>query len=58
MTDQKPNGAVLELHDVHTYYGAIHAIKGVTLEVRAGEIVTLLARTAPGSRRRCARSTG
>src|SRR5262249_24986548 len=33
---------VLELEGIHTYYGAIHALKGVTLEVREGEIVTLL----------------
>ena len=33
------NGSkILELHDVHTYYGSIHALKGVSLEVRNGEI--------------------
>ena len=25
------NGVVLELDDVHTYYGAIHALKGISL---------------------------
>jgi branched-chain amino acid transport system ATP-binding protein len=46
----EPNGAgvVLELDDVHTYYGAIHALKGVTLEVREGEIVTLLGSNGAG----------
>ena len=48
MSEQRPDGAVLELEDVHTYYGAIHAIKGVTLEVREGEIVTLLGANGAG----------
>ena len=39
---------VLELEDIHTYYGAIHALKGVTLEVRDGEIVTLLGANGAG----------
>jgi branched-chain amino acid transport system ATP-binding protein len=39
---------VLELEGVHTYYGAIHALKGVTLEVRDGEIVTLLGSNGAG----------
>jgi len=39
---------VLELHDVHTYYGSIHALKGVSLEVREGEIVTLLGANGAG----------
>jgi branched-chain amino acid transport system ATP-binding protein len=42
------NGMILELKDVHTYYGAIHALKGVTLEVREGEIVTLLGANGAG----------
>jgi branched-chain amino acid transport system ATP-binding protein len=48
MTDQQPNGTVLELDNVHTYYGAIHAIKGVSLEVREAEIVTLLGANGAG----------
>jgi branched-chain amino acid transport system ATP-binding protein len=48
MTDQKPNGKVLELENVHTYYGAIHAIKGISLDVRQGEIVTLLGANGAG----------
>jgi branched-chain amino acid transport system ATP-binding protein len=39
---------ILELHDVHTYYGSIHALKGVSLEVREGEIVTLLGANGAG----------
>jgi branched-chain amino acid transport system ATP-binding protein len=49
VTTAETNGApILELSDVHTYYGAIHALKGVTLEVRAGEIVTLLGANGAG----------
>ena len=44
------NGAepLLELHDIHTYYGAIHALKGISLEVSDGEIVTLLGANGAG----------
>jgi branched-chain amino acid transport system ATP-binding protein len=43
-----PRAPILELSDVHTYYGSIHAIKGITLEVREGEIVTLLGANGAG----------
>src|SRR5207244_12741302 len=39
---------VLELEGGHTSYGAIHALKGVTLEVHDGEIVTLLGANGAG----------
>jgi branched-chain amino acid transport system ATP-binding protein len=39
---------VLEIRDIHTYYGAIHALKGISLEVREGEIVTLLGANGAG----------
>jgi len=39
---------LLELHDVHTYYGNIHALKGVSLEVNEGEIVTLIGSNGAG----------
>ena len=39
---------LLELEDVHTYYGAIHALKGVSLDVREGEIVTLIGANGAG----------
>ena len=40
--------AVLEAIDIHTYYGKSHILRGVSLEVREGEIVTLLGRNGAG----------
>ena len=40
--------ALLELTDVHTYYGAIHALRGVTIAVEEGEIVTLIGSNGAG----------
>src|SRR3954449_7867878 len=40
--------ALLELHDVHTFYGNIEALKGVSLEVEEGEIVTLIGSNGAG----------
>jgi len=31
--------SLLELHEIHSYYGNIHALKGVSLTVEQGEIV-------------------
>jgi branched-chain amino acid transport system ATP-binding protein len=43
------NGSpILELRDIHTYYGSIHALKGISLDVREGEIVTLLGANGAG----------
>jgi len=42
------DGVILRVEDIHTYYGAIHAIKGVSLEVRDGEIVTLIGANGAG----------
>lgn len=39
---------MLELKDVHTYYGNIHALKGVSLSVNKGEIVTLIGSNGAG----------
>ncbi|HXH89434.1 MAG TPA: ABC transporter ATP-binding protein [Gaiellaceae bacterium] len=39
---------VLELEDVHTYYGAIHALKGISLKVYEGEVVTLIGANGAG----------
>ena len=39
---------VLALNDVHTYYGNIHALKGISLTVNAGEIVTLIGSNGAG----------
>jgi len=41
-------GIVLELEDVHTYYGAIHALKGISLKVHEGEVVTLIGANGAG----------
>src|SRR5512145_2519089 len=44
----EPNAVVLELNDVHTYYGAIHALKGISLKVHEGEVVTLIGANGAG----------
>ena len=40
--------AMLEVQNVHTYYGNIHALKGVSLNVSEGEIVTLIGANGAG----------
>jgi branched-chain amino acid transport system ATP-binding protein len=40
--------ALLEINDIHTYYGAIHALRGVTMHVDEGEIVTLIGSNGAG----------
>jgi branched-chain amino acid transport system ATP-binding protein len=40
--------AMLELKDIHTYYGHIHALKGISLTVNEGEIVTLIGSNGAG----------
>ena len=40
--------ALLELRDVHTYYGQIHALKGISLSVNEGEVVTLIGSNGAG----------
>lgn len=39
---------ILEIKDIHTYYGSIHALKGISLEVCEGEIVTLIGSNGAG----------
>jgi branched-chain amino acid transport system ATP-binding protein len=39
---------VLSLEDVHTYYGSIHALKGISVDVREGEVVTLIGSNGAG----------
>lgn len=39
---------MLNIENLHVYYGAIHALKGVSLEVREGEIVTLIGANGAG----------
>jgi branched-chain amino acid transport system ATP-binding protein len=52
MTDTMTNGGagepMLVLKDVHTYYGQIHALQGVTLTVNKGEVVTLIGANGAG----------
>ncbi len=40
--------AMLELHDVHSYYGSIHALRGISLHVNEGEIVTMIGSNGAG----------
>ena len=42
------NAPLLELKDVHTYYGKIHALKGISLTVNEGEVVTLIGSNGAG----------
>ncbi len=39
---------MLEINDIHTYYGQIHALKGLSLRVDQGEIVTLIGSNGAG----------
>lgn len=45
MTEAKP---LLTLTDVNTYYGLIHILQGISMEIRAGELVCLLGGNASG----------
>ncbi len=40
--------ALLEVQDLHTFYGKIHALKGISLTVEEGEIVTLIGGNGAG----------
>jgi branched-chain amino acid transport system ATP-binding protein len=40
--------AMLEVNDIHTYYGNIHALKGISIKVEEGEIVTLIGANGAG----------
>jgi branched-chain amino acid transport system ATP-binding protein len=46
--EPSPKQPILALDDVHVYYGAIHALKGVSLTVNPGEIVTLIGANGAG----------
>ncbi len=39
---------MLEIKDIHVYYGAIHAIKGITITVNDGELVSLVGANGAG----------
>ncbi len=40
--------ALLQVNDIHVYYGSIHAVKGVSFEVNQGEVVTLIGANGAG----------
>ena len=42
------NGALLRVEGVHTYYGSIEALKGISIDVNEGEIVTLIGANGAG----------
>jgi branched-chain amino acid transport system ATP-binding protein len=39
---------MLKLNDVHTYYGNIHALKGISIEVSEGEVISLIGANGAG----------
>jgi branched-chain amino acid transport system ATP-binding protein len=47
-TTARTGGSILELKEVHTYYGSIQALKGISIDVRDGEIVTLIGANGAG----------
>ena len=48
MTEAATKTPLLRVNDLHVYYGAIHAIKGISLEVYENEIVTLIGANGAG----------
>jgi branched-chain amino acid transport system ATP-binding protein len=42
------SGPILEVTDVHTFYGTIEALKGISIDVHDGEIVTLIGANGAG----------
>ena len=44
---------MLEVKDLHAYYGSSHILQGVNLEVNEGEIVSLLGRNGVGRSTTC-----
>jgi branched-chain amino acid transport system ATP-binding protein len=40
--------SLLEVHDIHTFYGKIHALKGLSIKVEQGQIVTLIGSNGAG----------
>ncbi|MCL6459484.1 MAG: ATP-binding cassette domain-containing protein, partial [Gorillibacterium sp.] len=39
---------MLVINDINVYYGAIHALKGITIKVNQGEIVSLIGANGAG----------
>ncbi len=48
MSEKHASAPLLKVSDLHVYYGAIHAIKGISLEVHENEIVTLIGANGAG----------
>ena len=48
MSEVQNAAPLLRVNDLHVYYGAIHAIKGISLEVHENEIVTLIGANGAG----------
>ncbi len=48
MTRGEGRTPILAIHDMHTYYGSIGAVKGISIEVFEGEIVTLIGSNGAG----------
>jgi branched-chain amino acid transport system ATP-binding protein len=48
MSERERKAPVLQVDDVHVYYGAIHALKGISLRVEEAEIVTLIGANGAG----------
>ena len=41
-------GVILQVEDIHTFYGSIEALKGISIEVKEGEVVTLIGSNGAG----------
>ena len=48
MSENRQADILLEVSDIHVYYGAIHAIKGISFNVAKGEIVALIGANGAG----------
>ncbi|AQH04327.1 ABC transporter ATP-binding protein (plasmid) [Burkholderia sp. KK1] len=48
MAEPTPGRAMLELRDLHAWYGESHILHGVNMDVRKGEVITLLGRNGAG----------
>ena len=47
---------MLKIDNINVYYGAIHALKGISVEVAEGEIVTLIGANGAGKKHNIAHS--